>query len=99
MKGIILVLGRVTEVFWVGFGGFWGVFGVLGGSKGVSWLYPQRTLFAILKSQGFEVQAVQPFSLQPDIVTPCTRTVSVRFCPYSVSRALPVLSTHKRQKS
>ena len=36
MKGIILVAGRVTEVFWVGFGGFKGILGGSGGLHKVS---------------------------------------------------------------
>ena len=45
VKGIILVAGRVTEVFWVGFGGskvFWGGRGGLQGGQ----LYPDGALFA-----------------------------------------------------
>ena len=34
MKRIILVVGRVTEVFWVGFEGFKGTLGGLGGLQG-----------------------------------------------------------------
>ena len=48
MKRIILVVGRVTEVFWVGFEGFKGTLGGLGGLQG-GLFYLDGALFAPLE--------------------------------------------------
>ena len=48
MTGIILVAGRVTEVFWVGFGGFKAIFGGSGGLLG-GLIYPDGAIFAPLE--------------------------------------------------
>ena len=48
MTGIILVAGRVTEVFWVGFGVFKAIFGGSGGLQGGQ-LYHDGALFAPLE--------------------------------------------------